>query len=837
MKPGRTLLLASLLLLGARFPESARGQDRSELRDALQDLSERWIAYESASPEDRELETETLLDATRECVALALSLDRLAEEECEQLLMQACQLLYVPVEWWIDAEEVAGEVADWVRPLARELERGWAASMEYELAAHAMKRHDLSGAASLLDDATRSFPDEIGLVLLQVDLFRLEDRWEDALRALEQAENILADSPRGPNSALDAGQVVIARASLDSRLGRADRAMLGLEGLLGRTAKDTEVPAQIASAALEQLADVGLLCGALDRVLALADERSRIVPEHLSDFELKIEMARTGLALRERRVRRNDLDAFEAALDAPNLKATAKVLGRLRLADLHLDLGDLAAAEAALIRAQALIESRRPGPFGETSHREWALLTALRVRHARISTNSDGLRRWEKELDHRFDSFLKDWHSTPLLPGGIGFLRSALRRTLVHEVLQLELRRGGAARAFESLLRLQALGSFARRRSLKAPALREIESTLLSRGEGLLVFLPTYLGSHLFVLEAESVRHYELAAEHELKQAFAELSSGSETVQHILPREVRDAVEGWSLVRAVGVELLGRAPLNEVPWREGRSLGQIKPVAELPSVPVGVFLARRAEPRPVPESLADLVLIVGPPDPVDGVDPLPFEAAALTSAYEGRVQVFGRDGSAARDAAASLETAGALHFLCHGTVDRKRERFAGLSIDADEEPLWADELESWELPPLVILTACSSGEGPLRVGEDGVSHLGGAAIAAGANTVIVGIGEIDRDRTLKMIQALHRGLSRGETPAEALRQARVDSASSGASVPLRLIGLGDRRAVAAPRLGADRSWIRTLAMTTGVMLIAAAAWSFARSRRSRTPAG
>jgi hypothetical protein len=65
----------------------------------------------------------------------------------------------------------------------------------------------------------------------------------------------------------------------------------------------------------------------------------------------------------------------------------------------------------------------------------------------------------------------------------------------------------------------------------------------------------------------------------------------------------------------------------------------------------------------------------------------------------------------------------------------------------------------------------------LRRGDDGIHHLGGAFLRAGASAVILSFADLEYHSTLKLLASLHRNLAAGCSPARALRRARQEMAS------------------------------------------------------------
>jgi CHAT domain-containing protein len=119
-----------------------------------------------------------------------------------------------------------------------------------------------------------------------------------------------------------------------------------------------------------------------------------------------------------------------------------------------------------------------------------------------------------------------------------------------------------------------------------------------------------------------------------------------------------------------------------------------------------------------------------------------------------------------------------LQFLTHGLYDPMRSRPAALLLSpgrADDGRLFGDAIEA-ELPApeLVILSACGAARGPARLGDDGVTSLGGAFLSAGARCVILSRYDLELEATLLLTRHLFARLDGGDSPAEALRAARAE---------------------------------------------------------------
>jgi CHAT domain-containing protein len=73
---------------------------------------------------------------------------------------------------------------------------------------------------------------------------------------------------------------------------------------------------------------------------------------------------------------------------------------------------------------------------------------------------------------------------------------------------------------------------------------------------------------------------------------------------------------------------------------------------------------------------------------------------------------------------------------------------------------------------LVVLSACGSGLGELRSGDE-ITGLTRMFIQAGANTVVASLWSVSDRTTAQLMQEFYRRLHAGQTPASALRHAAL----------------------------------------------------------------
>lgn len=168
------------------------------------------------------------------------------------------------------------------------------------------------------------------------------------------------------------------------------------------------------------------------------------------------------------------------------------------------------------------------------------------------------------------------------------------------------------------------------------------------------------------------------------------------------------------------------------------------------------------------------------------------EAQAVASAYpEDRVErLEGNEASLSRVLAAISRPREILHVTAHGLLDPAQGPRIVLH-DAGDERSWlgVEELAGLTASPrLVILSACDTARGEL-VGGEGILGLVRSFTLAGSRQIVASLWVVDDARTAAMMGRVHRELSRGALPSEALRAARQETLQDGFLHPFYWAGL------------------------------------------------
>lgn len=116
-----------------------------------------------------------------------------------------------------------------------------------------------------------------------------------------------------------------------------------------------------------------------------------------------------------------------------------------------------------------------------------------------------------------------------------------------------------------------------------------------------------------------------------------------------------------------------------------------------------------------------------------------------------------------------------LHFVTHGTASRARplESAVILSPEGDSYKLYARDIVQHRLnAQLVTISACN-GSGTHAYSGEGLVGLSWAFLRAGAHNVIGALWEVSDASTPQLMDTLYNGLSHGQDPATALRNAKL----------------------------------------------------------------
>ncbi|MEM7311027.1 MAG: CHAT domain-containing protein [Planctomycetota bacterium] len=502
---------------------------------------------------------------------------------------------------------------------------------------------------------------------------------------------------------------------------------------------------------------------------------------------------------------------------ACDLPERDRVLVRWRLAQWHLDHGRTAAAEENLIRARELLAAPTPEERGGPLQEELVLAEAeARLALARGDDREELVRARDRLLDAELRR-RSAWEALPPRAGGIGRLQHPTRRERLCTLTSLTLAVAEGEAAADEVASLwggfPGSGSLSRALDAEPATLALLRRGLVAEGGALLAIQPGPVLSYLLAVDANDAFVLELAGEAVLAELVEAARGGGSALARLaaelLPQELASWLAERDELTFVGAELVGDPPLALLPLAGGGTLGSRLALARLPSLSLGPALLRREAERSGSAPRYDLVLAANPTPHAEvqerfpSARRLPFgerERAELVRPLDpGRLLLLEGDAATPDALADAMPAAHAAQLLVHGVRDETRERPATLVLSPqgdDAGLLDATRIEAWSgAPALVILTACGTAEGPLRLGDEAQGHLGGAWLRAGARCVLLADRELSLHAATELSHRLLRRLfQHGDSPAEALRAVRADWALDGRDqaelAGLRLLGLG-----------------------------------------------
>lgn len=470
-------------------------------------------------------------------------------------------------------------------------------------------------------------------------------------------------------------------------------------------------------------------------------------------------------------------------------------------------------------------------PF-ENLQREAEIL-AQHVRLARLCGRpAEELEAARVALDQVAMELFAKWKQWPIRAGGVSSFQFSARREILGALLDVD----GALLAKDvwpsvALKHVEAafsLGSLSRRFGGAAPDFAVVQEELVPQGGGVLAFVFAPCSAHLLLIDAagadlvplpiqpdylELLRDYrdrieQLPGPDAAEELRRTRQVGEALASQLLPEAVKGRVRAWKGLLLVGdenfVATWQAMPLGDS-W-----LGVEAAISHVPSFSLAWALRQRMAARAPRSDEGPELVLVGDPAIDDasrsrwGVDVLSLreeQRLALQGGYPPkRVRAFwGKDATAAQFATGDIKAARALCVIAHGVEDFERERSAGIVLaaaDPAQAVLFAEGVEATKVPPLVLLGVCHAASGPQRLGEDGVQHLGGAFLWAGADSVVLASGPISLGASVDLLGACLDRHRQGDGAAEALRRGRQRIANDPLRAHpfyfagLRLSGLG-----------------------------------------------
>lgn len=527
-----------------------------------------------------------------------------------------------------------------------------------------------------------------------------------------------------------------------ARMGRLDEAVTRLEAARREAAFHSRRAAW--GRLTSELAAAELARGNDERALALARSTEAIGDPGEREFAMRAAGVRAVAAARlgqpEARAFIDRVSRARAEAAATGAPALAAEMGLFE-GDARLAAGDTAGALAALVRAQALVDSLAGIADGDVTRttlfgaQHSASTRALRAVLARRGA-PDAARSWRAWSDRRKARTLGaraiEATARALPPG-----RAVVDYVLLDSTIAALVQAGG-----RSVIR--DLG--ARPREVAAKV------------------------AQLYAHAAPRVGSMVDASRARLDPAT--LAWLSDALLAPLAEDLASATQ----IDVVPDGFLHRVPFDVLPLH-GTALVERVAVTLLPSLRQA---GRTARARPQ----GDAVIVAGPA--WDAVDPpgAEGEVRAVASATRSRrVRLLDREGATETAVRDAMHGAAILHVAAHARPNGARPDLAEILLAPDaaaDGRLQAFEIRGVDMHgAIVVLSACETGSGPVAGGE-GPMSLARAFLQAGASAVVATLWPVQQSAAPLMAE-FHQRLDQGLDAATALREAKIALLRRGAS--------------------------------------------------------
>jgi hypothetical protein len=522
----------------------------------------------------------------------------------------------------------------------------------------------------------------------------------------------------------------------------------------------------------------------LTRADALAEELSR---QELPWWAIDVRLDAALVA-----ARRGDLPGARRRLDAVRVPARAPLAVRLRERDVR-----AALAERAVRLSDALTHLRR----GLADLHEWQssfgsldLQTMVTGHGRRLAVR--GLR--VAVATERPDVLFEWSERARMLASRVQPVRVPAAEDVqaqLHELRALATAENPPAR---SLARQAELRELVRERAWQHrgsgeyddPATLSDVQNRLGPGRALVAHVVTSRDVAALVVTSTAARVVVLGPRSALEALTGGLLPDLDMAAAELPGRFAEAIRSELRHRLVRVDGLLLEPLAEAIG--GREL-VLTPSGALSAIPWSILPSNRGRAVTVAQSAtswltrastplrsASAGFVAGPR--VAQAEP---ETAAAAAAWSGAVVLHGPDATA--EAVSRLAgSVDVLHVSAHGRHSSENPLFSGFEL-ADGPWFGYDIDQLAAVPDVVLLSACEVGRSTLRGGEELIG-MTAAWLHAGARCVIASAAAINDAVAHDVLVAVHRELSAGHPPADALARALVEVDPDGPPAPLVCFG-------------------------------------------------
>ncbi|HEX5108281.1 MAG TPA: CHAT domain-containing protein [Vicinamibacterales bacterium] len=269
--------------------------------------------------------------------------------------------------------------------------------------------------------------------------------------------------------------------------------------------------------------------------------------------------------------------------------------------------------------------------------------------------------------------------------------------------------------------------------------------------------------AHHAALDVVALRQTIRAFHDACQDGTAYEDAGAELEQILLAPLAR-AIRSSTAIIVVPHGAAHALPFHALPF-EGQPLAAGRTMTYLPSASTLQFIE-----TPMAGPTPERILIVG--NPTLDLSSARTEAEFVARQFEQPLLLL-EDAATEEQVRTHIADYPLLHFATHGTLDEEVPLNSSLAL-AGGASLTVYELMLLRLrAQLVVLSACSTGQGETTGGDD-VLGLTRGLLAAGARSAVVSLWPVDDQSTALMMEAFYRALRGGANPAAALRAAQDD---------------------------------------------------------------
>jgi CHAT domain-containing protein/Flp pilus assembly protein TadD len=194
-------------------------------------------------------------------------------------------------------------------------------------------------------------------------------------------------------------------------------------------------------------------------------------------------------------------------------------------------------------------------------------------------------------------------------------------------------------------------------------------------------------------------------------------------------------------------------------------------------------LAMLAEAKPVRDTERSLLLLGSPVSPSEDYPSLPFFGFEMTRIQRhfaaSHTAVFaGKQATPSAYLSSNPTRYSYIHFVSHAVASRTDPLdsaiiLSGAKANEDDFKLYARDIMKRPIDARLVTISACNGSGTRSYAGEGLVGLSWAFLRAGAHSVIGALWEVSDDSTPRLMDALYQGIEDGQSPAAALRQAKL----------------------------------------------------------------